>query len=146
MVTLKRDTMKINKKALAILSAGHAVTDVNQGALPALLPFFKEALNLSYTMAGVILLFGNLTSSVIQPAFGYLSDKRPIGWLLPLAPFIACLGLSLTGLIPNYALLLICVIVSGIGIASFHPEGFKTAYFFTGEKKATGMSIFSVGI
>lgn len=145
MVTLKRDTMKINKKALAILSAGHAVTDVNQGALPALLPFFKEALNLSYTMAGVILLFGNLTSSVIQPAFGYLSDKRPIGWLLPLAPFIACLGLSLTGLIPNYALLLICVIVSGIGIASFHPEGFKTAYFFTGEKKATGMSIFSVG-
>jgi FSR family fosmidomycin resistance protein-like MFS transporter len=35
--------------------------------------------------------------------------------------------------------------VSGIGIASFHPEGFKTAYYFTGEKRATGMSIFAVG-
>jgi FSR family fosmidomycin resistance protein-like MFS transporter len=142
---LKRKTMKINKKALAILSAGHLVTDINQGALPALLPFFKEALNLSYTMAGTILLFGNLTSSVIQPAFGYISDRRPMGWFLPLAPFIACLGMSITGLIPHYSLLLICVIVSGIGIASFHPEGFKTAYFFTGEKKATGMSIFAVG-
>jgi len=137
--------MKINKKALAILSAGHLVTDVNQGALPALLPFFKEVMNLSYTTAGIILLFGNLTSSVIQPAFGILSDKRPIGWLLPLAPFIACLGMSLTGLIPNYYLLLICVIVSGFGVASFHPEGFKTAHFFTGDKKATGMSIFAVG-
>jgi FSR family fosmidomycin resistance protein-like MFS transporter len=137
--------MKINKKALAILSAGHLVTDVNQGALPAILPFFKEALNLSYTTAGTILLFGNLTSSVIQPAFGYLSDRRPIGWFLPLAPFIACLGMSLTGLTSNYFLLLLCVIVSGFGIASFHPEGFKTAYFFTGEKKATGMSIFAVG-
>ena len=137
--------MKMNKKALAVLSAAHLVTDINQGALPALLPFFKEVLNLSYTMSGVILLSANLTSSIIQPAFGHLSDRRPIGWFLPLAPFIACLGLSLTGLISSYSLLLICVMVSGIGIAIFHPEGFKTAYFFTGDKKATGMSIFAVG-
>jgi len=137
--------MKLNKKALAILSAAHFVTDINQGSLPALLPFFKEALNLSYTMAGTVLLSANITSSIIQPAFGHLSDKRPIGWFLPLSPFIACLGLSLTGLISNYSLLLICVMVSGIGIASFHPEGFKTAYYFTGDKKATGMSIFAVG-
>jgi MFS transporter, FSR family, fosmidomycin resistance protein len=137
--------MKLNKKALAILSAGHLVTDLNQGALPALLPFFKEALNLSYTTAGIILLFGNLTSSVIQPAFGYLSDRRPFGWFLPWAPFLACLGVSLTGLITNFSLLVLCVMLSGLGIASFHPEGFKTAHFFTGEKKATGMSIFAVG-
>ena len=137
--------MKLNKKALAILSAAHFVTDINQGALPALLPFFKETLNLSYTMAGTVLLSANITSSIIQPAFGHLSDRRPIGWFLPLSPFIACLGLSLTGLISNYSLLLICVMVSGIGIASFHPEGFKTAYYFTGDKKATGMSIFAVG-
>jgi FSR family fosmidomycin resistance protein-like MFS transporter len=137
--------MKANKKALAILSAGHLITDINQGALPALLPFFKEALNLSYTMSGLILLSANLTSSIIQPAFGHLSDRRPQGWLLPLAPFIACLGLSLTGFISSYSLLLICVVVTGIGTASFHPEGFKTAYFFTGDKKATGMSIFAVG-
>jgi FSR family fosmidomycin resistance protein-like MFS transporter len=137
--------MKLNKKALAILSAAHFVTDINQGSLPALLPFFKETLNLSYTMAGTVLLSANITSSIIQPAFGHLSDKRPIGWFLPLSPFIACLGLSLTGLISNYSVLLICVMVSGIGIASFHPEGFKTAYYFTGDKKATGMSIFAVG-
>ena len=128
-----------------MLSAAHLVTDINQGALPALLPFFKEALNLSYTTSGVILLAANLTSSIIQPAFGHLSDRHPVGWLLPLAPLIACLGLALTGLVSNYPLLLVCVIVTGIGIASFHPEGFKTAYFFTGEKKATGMSFFAVG-
>jgi FSR family fosmidomycin resistance protein-like MFS transporter len=145
MVILKEMTMKMNKKALAILSAGHLVTDINQGALPALLPFFKEALSLSYTTAGVILLSANLTSAVIQPAFGHLSDRRPMGWFLPLAPFIACLGLSITGLISNYSLLLLCVMLSGIGVASFHPEGFKTAYFFTGDKRATGMSIFAVG-
>src|SRR4030043_2407086 len=137
--------MKLNKKALAILSAGHLVTDINQGALPALLPFFKEAMNLSYTMSGVIVLSSNLTSSIIQPAFGHLSDRRPIGWFLPLAPFIACLGLSVTGFVSHYSLLLLCVILTGVGIAIFHPEGFKTAYYFTGDKKVTGMSIFAVG-
>jgi FSR family fosmidomycin resistance protein-like MFS transporter len=135
----------MNKKVLALLSVAHLVTDVNQGALPALLPFFKESLNLSYTLAGVILLLGNISSSVIQPAFGYFSDKHPTKWFLPVAPLIACLGLALTGLAPGYFSLLICVIVGGTGIASFHPEGYKTAHFFTGEKKATGMSIFSVG-
>jgi FSR family fosmidomycin resistance protein-like MFS transporter len=137
--------MKMNKKALAILSVGHLITDVNQGALPALLPFFRDAMNLSYTAAGVIYLFGNLTSSVIQPAFGYLSDRRPAGWLLPLAPMIAGLGYALSGIAPSYPLLLLCIIIGGIGIASYHPEGFKAAHFFTGEKRATGMSIFSVG-
>ena len=137
--------MPLNKKALAVLSAAHLVTDINQGALPALLPFFKQALGLSYTTSGAILLASNLTSSIIQPAFGHLSDRHPIGWFLPLAPLIACLGLSLTGFTSNYPLLLACVIVTGIGIASFHPEGFKTAYYFTGERKATGMSIFAVG-
>jgi FSR family fosmidomycin resistance protein-like MFS transporter len=137
--------MKLNKKVLALLSVAHLVTDINPGSLPALLPFFKEALNLSYTTAGVILLAANLTSSIIQPVFGHLSDRHPFGWFLPLAPFIACLGLSLTGLVSNYSLLLVCVIVIGIGVASFHPEGFKIAYYFTGEKKATGMSIFAVG-
>ena len=139
------ETTKINKKALAILSAGHFITDINQGALPALLPYFKEALNLSYTLSGVILLSANLISSIVQPAFGYLSDRKPMGWFLPLTPFIACLGIALTGFAPNYSLLLLCVMMTGVGVASFHPEGFKTAYFFTGDKKATGMSLFAVG-
>jgi len=136
---------KMNWKALAILSFGHLITDVNQGSLPVLLPFFKDALNLSYTAAGVILLFGNMTSSVIQPAFGYASDRRPMGWLLPIAPVMACLGMALTGFINNYWLLLISVMFCGMGVASFHPEAFKTASFFTGAKKATGMSLFVVG-
>ncbi len=136
---------RLNLRALAILSFGHLITDVNQGALPALLPLFKDALDLSYTMAGVILLFGNVASSVIQPVFGYVSDRRPLGWLLPVAPIVACFGMALTGFIHNYWLLVILVTFYGVGVASFHPEGFKTASFFTGEKKATGMSLFMVG-
>jgi len=137
--------MKTNTKALIILSTAHLVTDIAQGAVPTLLPFFKEAFHLSYTSAGVILLVNQITSSFIQPAFGYLSDRRPMGWFLPFTPFIAGLGLSMTGLMNNYFLLLLCIVFSGIGISSFHPETFKTAYFFLGDKKATGFSFIMVG-
>lgn len=42
-------------------------------------------------------------------------------------------------------MVLILVAISGFGVAGYHPEGFKTARSFTGEKMATGMSVFSVG-
>jgi len=136
---------KMNKKALSLLSLGHMVTDISQGALPVLLPFIKEALQISYTQSGLILLFANFTSSIIQPAFGHLSDRYSQGWFLPGGIFLSCIALSLTGFARSYEMLLLLVALSGMGVAIFHPEGYRTAHFFTGQKKATGMAIFSVG-
>jgi len=136
---------KFNLKVLLLLSCGHMVVDTYQGALPVILPFIKDSLGLSYTVTGVILIVANITSSVIQPLFGFLSDKREKAFLLPLGAFLAGAGFSLLPLTQSYPLILVLVAVSGMGIASYHPEGFKTARFFTGERMATGMSVFSVG-
>jgi FSR family fosmidomycin resistance protein-like MFS transporter len=136
---------KFNLKILMVLSLGHLVTDIYQSALPAILPFLKENLSLSYTMAGVILMAANFTSSLVQPLFGYLSDKQEKAFLLPFGCLCAGAGFSLLSFPSSYAPVLALVIVSGFGIASYHPEGYKTAHFFTGEKRVTGMAIFSVG-
>jgi len=134
-----------NLKILLLLSLGHLVTDIYQGALPAILPFLKENLSLSYTMTGVILMAANVTSSLIQPLFGYFSDIREKPFLLPVGCLCAGIGFSLLSLPSSYLLVLVLVIISGLGIASFHPEGYKTAANFTGEKPVTGMAVFSVG-
>lgn len=134
-----------NLKILLVLSLGHLVTDIYQGALPAILPFLKDKLSLSYAMAGAIMIAANLTSSVIQPLFGYLSDKKEKAFLLPVGCVAAGVGLSLLSIPASYTFVLVLVIISGLGVASFHPEGYKTAHFFTGDKMATGMSVFSVG-
>jgi MFS transporter, FSR family, fosmidomycin resistance protein len=134
-----------NLKILLVLSLGHLVTDIYQGSLPAILPFLKENLSLSYAMTGAIMMAANLTSSVIQPLFGYLSDRKGKVFLLPLGCLLAGIGLSLLSLPSNYASVLVLVVISGLGVASFHPEGYKTAHFFTGDRMATGMSVFSVG-
>ena len=136
---------KLNWKILLVLSFGHLVTDIYQGALPALLPFLKDRLSLSYAMAGVILMAANFTSSVMQPLFGYLSDQKEKLILLPLGCLAAGLGLALLPAPSHYGFILLLVMVSGLGVAAYHPEGYKTAHYFTGKNLATGMSVFSVG-
>jgi len=135
----------MNLKALALLIAGHFVTDINTGALPAFLPFIKESLRLSYTMTATIILVFNLTSSVIQPVFGYFSDRWSLRWLLPAGCFVAPLGLGLLGLSPSYVWILFFASLSGLGQASYHPEGFKTVGLLSGIKKATVISFFHFG-
>ena len=136
---------KFNFKVLLLLSSGHMVVDIYQGAFPAVLPFLKEHLGLSYSLAGVILLVTNIASSIIQPVFGFLSDRKQKAFLLPLGSFLAGAGYCLLPFTENFHVVLLLVAISGLGIASYHPEGFKTARFFTGDKMATGMSVFSVG-
>jgi len=136
---------KFNLKVLLLLSMGHCMTDIYQGALPAALPFLKDKLDLTYTTAGFILVASNLASSVVQPIFGYYTDRKEKPFLLPLGCLGAGIGFSLLSFPSHYALVLGLVLISGLGVAAYHPEGFKTASYFTGEKVATGMSIFSVG-
>jgi FSR family fosmidomycin resistance protein-like MFS transporter len=136
---------EMNKKVLALLGLGHLMVDLNTGALPALLPFLKDTFHLSYTMVSTLVLVANMSASFIQPLFGHLSDRSARAWLLPFGVVAATCGMATIGLAPNFMGLLFLVFISGIGIAAFHPEAYKTAYLATGEKKATGISIFSVG-
>ncbi|TAN41148.1 MAG: MFS transporter [Nitrospirae bacterium] len=139
------ETRSFNLKALLILSLGHLVTDIYQGALPAIMPFLKERLSLTYSMAGVIILASNIASSVIQPLFGMISDKKEKPLLIPVGCLISGIGFCLIPFMSQYAVIVSLVVVSGLGIAAFHPEGFRTAHRFTGARAAAGMSIFSLG-
>ena len=136
---------KFNFRVLLLLSSGHMVCDIYQGALPAILPFLKQHLGLTYAMTGAILIVANFASSILQPVFGMLSDKKEKGFLLPAGVLAAGVGYSLLSLPSGFVPMLALVALSGLGISSFHPEGYKIAGFFTGDRPVTGMSIFSVG-
>jgi FSR family fosmidomycin resistance protein-like MFS transporter len=144
-VAARADKTRPNYKLLGLLALGHLVIDMNQGSLPALLPYLKTALGLTYTATGVIVLMANITSSLIQPLFGFLADKTARRWLLPLSVFLSSVGIALSGLAPSYYAVLALVMISGFGIAAYHPEGYRTATQVAGERKATGVSIFSTG-
>jgi FSR family fosmidomycin resistance protein-like MFS transporter len=130
---------------MSLLSSGHLATDFANGALPALLPFFKDRFSLSYTLVAVLMLSSHVSSSLLQPLFGLWSDRRGALWLLPAGVALAGSGIALGAAAPSYALVVGCVLVSGIGVAAFHPEGSKFAAYTSGGKRASGMSYFSIG-
>jgi len=88
-----------------------------------MLPFLKERYALSYAAAGTLLMAAHLTSSVIQPLFGYVTDRRPFPILLPLGCAISGVGIALVPLSPSFGWLVAFVMFSGLGTAAFHPEG-----------------------
>src|SRR5438270_7165061 len=135
----------LDKRAMAALSAGHFATDFANGALPALLPFFVDRFSLSYTLAAALMLASAASSSLIQPLFGALSDRRGALWLLPTGVAVAGVGIAVAAAAPSYWLVLLLVVVSGFGVAAYHPEGSKFAAYADGRRRASGMSLFSVG-
>jgi FSR family fosmidomycin resistance protein-like MFS transporter len=134
-----------NVKLIGLLALGHLVIDVNQGALSALLPFLKTTHGLTYAQAAMIILVSTMTSSIIQPLFGYLSDQTGRRWLLPSSITLAGVGFALTGVAPSYPVILVLVVLGGVGVAAWHPEGYKTATGVAGERKATALGWFSLG-
>jgi FSR family fosmidomycin resistance protein-like MFS transporter len=135
----------VDRRAMATLSAGHLFTDIAQGSIPALLPFLISQDHLSYAAASALVLAATISSSVIQPLFGHLSDRLSLAWLMPLGPALGGLGVALAGFAPNYALTFAAIVLSGIGVAAFHPEGSRFANYVSGARRASGMSLFSVG-
>jgi FSR family fosmidomycin resistance protein-like MFS transporter len=136
---------EVDKRAMAALSAGHGATDFANGALPALLPFFVDRFSLSYTLAAALILASAASSSLIQPLFGAWSDRRGALWLLPAGVAVAGIGIALAAASPSYWLVCVLVVVSGLGVAAYHPEGSKFAAYASGRRRASGMSLFSVG-
>ena len=134
-----------NLRLIGLLALGHFIIDVNQGSLSAILPFLKSEHGLSYAQAAMIVLTLNLASSIIQPLFGYLSDQLARRWILPLSILLSGVGLAFTGIAPSYPLILALVVVTGVGVAAWHPEGYKTATTIAGDRKATAISWFSLG-
>ena len=70
-------------RPIGLLSLGHACVDVYQGAVPALVPFLVAERAYGYVAVSGIVLAASLLSSVVQPVFGVLTDRRPMAWLMP---------------------------------------------------------------
>ncbi len=134
-----------DRRALAWLAAAHATNDMYQSAVPALLPFLVAERGLSYTAAGGLVLFASAISSLLQPILGAASDRRAIPSLMPVGILLAGAGIAAAALAPGYWTTAAAVVLSGAGVAAFHPEAARHANYASGSRRATGMSVFSVG-
>lgn len=130
---------------MTTLSLGHGAVDFASGAVPALLPFVAERYDLSYAATAGVMLAATIASSLVQPFFGLWSDRYGALWLLPGGILLAAGGIALAGFARSYEFVLLAVLVTGLGIAAYHPEGAKFAKYASGNRPASGMGLFNIG-
>ncbi|NIK55348.1 MFS transporter [Kribbella shirazensis] len=131
-------------RPIGLMATGHACVDVYQGCVPALVPFLVAERGLGYVAVSGITLAATLLSSVVQPVFGVLTDRRPLTWRIPVAMTTAGLGIALVGVGQQYWLTWLAAALSGLGVAAYHPEAARMARLVSGGSHV-GMSWFSVG-
>jgi MFS transporter, FSR family, fosmidomycin resistance protein len=136
---------RLDVRSMVLLASAHLADDVNQSFIPALLPLLIVHWHISHATAGTLILCQAISSSVVQPGIGHLADRRSMPWLIPLGMFLAGSGVALLGVLPTMPLLFVAALVSGIGVAAFHPEAARFANYVSGAKKASGMRWFTVG-
>ena len=127
------------------MTLGHAVNDTSMSTLSGLLPVLTPLFGLSYLLAGAVALVLNVTSSILQPLFGYVFDRTKATLLIEVGLAVNCIGMGLIGVIPNYSMLLIVVGAGGLGHAAFHSPAFSTVVSSGDTPKGRSMSIFTSG-
>ncbi|ALU68805.1 MFS transporter [Rhodococcus erythropolis R138] len=134
----------MKKGQVAFLTGTHVVNDLYQGAVPALLPFMMLERGYSYSAVAGITLAATGLSSVVQPAFGMLVDRKSRNWLVPTGFVTAATGIVVAAMSTTYIVTWLAIALAGIGIAAYHPPATNLARAAGGHSQKA-MSVFSVG-
>lgn len=128
--------------ALLLFSLGHFFIDLYSSALGTFQPILVDKLKLTLTEAGLLGGLMSLSSSVLQPGWGYLSDRFHTRMFSALAPAVAGIFVTAIILAPTYAVACGMVFLGGAGIASFHPQASARATHGIHTRRGRWMAVF----
>lgn len=144
-VTPSAAESRFDRRGLTDLASGHFVIDACVGAVPAVIPVFVTLYALSDLQASLILAASLVVSSATQPLFGLLADRNTMPVFVWGGVALAAIGFALSGVAGSYAGVMALIVVSGVGVAAFHPEAARVSNQIAGRQKATGLAWFMVG-
>lgn len=127
------------------VSVCHLINDVMQSLLTAIYPILKDNYGLDFVQIGLLTFTFQVTASLLQPAIGMYTDKRPLPYSLPVGMGCSLVGLIILGFAHSYELLLLGSAFVGLGSAIFHPESSRVARLASGGRHGLAQSLFQVG-
>jgi MFS transporter, FSR family, fosmidomycin resistance protein len=128
---------------LTALCAGHFVNDSYSSIIYPLLPLIKVKLGLSAAQIFWLAPLYAISSSLMQPVYGIISDRYFRRFFAVFGPIITGIFVSMIGLAPTYGMLIVLLVAGGIGIGSFHPQAAAMAAAASSERRRVGMALFS---
>jgi FSR family fosmidomycin resistance protein-like MFS transporter len=132
-------------RILLALSVCHLLNDLLQALLPALYPILKQQFDLSFTQIGLLTLTNQVTASVLQPAVGTFTDRRPQPYSLVFGMTMTLSGVLMLALAHRFGLLLVAAAFVGVGSSIFHPESSRLARVASGGRHGFAQSLFQTG-
>ena len=138
-------TVNFSARILASLSFCHLLNDMMQSLLPSIYPLLKQTFGLSFRQIGLITLVNQITASLLQPAIGMYTDKRPQPYSLAAGMAFTLVGMMLLGFGPSFGAILVAAAMIGLGSAVFHPESSRIARLASGGRHGFAQAFFQVG-
>ena len=129
---------------VATIAASHFVHDIFPAFLATLLPLLIEKLSMSLTMAGLLSTLMQIPA-LFNPLLGRLADRISVRWFVVLAPSLTAAPMCLIGLAPNYGVLVVLLVVTGVSTALFHVPAPVMVSRLAGGQVGRGMSFFMTG-
>jgi MFS transporter, FSR family, fosmidomycin resistance protein len=130
---------------LAAISVSHLLNDTIQAVLPAVYPLLKSSFALTFAQVGLMTATQQITSSLLQPLVGHLTDRRPAPYALVLGMAMTAIGIVWLSSAGSFPMLLVGAGLMGIGSAVFHPESSRVARMASGGRYGLAQSVFQVG-
>ena len=134
---------QIQYSKIGVLSVAHTLNDLYSNYLPQMFPFLVVlSPGFTATRATILVSAFTLTSSLIQPLFGYFLDRRGKRWLVHVGTLWMAIMLSMTGWVENYWIMVVLAALAGLGTAAFHPQASTMVNVLSGDHKAVLLSAF----
>lgn len=130
---------------LAALSLCHLLNDTIQSLLPAIYPVLQRNYALTFTQIGVLHFAFQATASLLQPAVGFATDRKPRFRLLAAGMGFSLLGLLILAAAGSYPVLVLAAMCIGLGSSIFHPDASRLARTASGGRFGFAQSFFQVG-
>jgi MFS transporter, FSR family, fosmidomycin resistance protein len=135
----------LRNRTLIGATFGHFSVDMYSGMLPLMLLVLTDPLGLSYGQIGFASMSYSLASSISQPFFGWLGDKRGSRQIAVLGVAAIAVTVGLMRFVDQYAVLLVLAIIAGLGSAAYHPQGAMLAAQTPPAQRGSAASIFMLG-
>lgn len=137
--------MSSNKSSMGkifSLSLAHMFNDWYMNYIQTLLPFLVLA-GLGVSKGAFLISAFTITSSLLQPVFGYLVDQKNQRWMVYVGTIWMSVLVCLIGILHNYMLLVVLAALSGLGTAAFHPQASAMISSVSGSKKGFFQACFT---
>ena len=125
---------------LTIVS-GHFVHDMYSAFIPTLLPVILKKLAIPLGLAGTLQLAMSIPS-LFSVLVGWLGDRFSVRYLVIFTPAITATLITLSGVMPGYATLIILLFAAGMSGAAFHAPAPAMVARLSGRQLGKGMGFF----